>query len=239
MQPESKSLSIKTGIAAWPRLGRRGFTLMELLIVIGLLAALATLVLSNLTYTRTEALDGSLVQKELADIQRAFQRFAADCIPQQADYKLIAKYGLAPLIQYEGYLDENKNEAWTFTRWDNDRRRGWRGPYMEYEAEEAINIDLEGGMPDYYGQIEPKSGGWTVPLICTPYYVYDKDNWHGGYYRVIPEVAGGTNEITQLWVVFPSHEGTSDCLAPGCGKRDTSCIIDELEPYARRLILNY
>jgi len=213
---------------------RAGFTLIELLIVIGLLAALATLVLSNLTFTRTEALDDSLVQKELSDIQRAFQRFEADCVPRQDDYKLIAKYGLAPLMEYDEYLTGTGDE-WTFPEeWDNERRRGWRGPYIQdgqhsiFEGEEEINTStikintsINYSDPTTFGQ-PPLSSGTPVPVIFTPY-SHDKHNqdsnpedlWqfeHGDFYRVIPEMAG--SDIEKLWVVFPSHSGALVLAAP-------------------------
>jgi prepilin-type N-terminal cleavage/methylation domain-containing protein len=207
---------------------RAGFTLIELLIVIGLLAALATIVLPSITSTRTEALDDSLVQKELSDIQRAFQRFVADCAPQQDDYKLFAVYGLAPLIR------NNAADPWYFDEWDNERRKGWRGPYINVEGFVDINIAVDAnGIPTAYGQ-QPLSGGTAVPVIETPY-ADDEDGFAGGYYRVIPEVDSGT--IKQLWVVFPSHRGDLDVAALGCAATDGACIISNLEPYTRRLML--
>ncbi len=209
----------------------RGFTLMELLIVIGLLAALATLVMSGLEFTRTEALDDSLVQKELSDLQRVFQRFVADCVPQQSDYKLIAKYGLAPLMQYDDFLDGS--DTWSFNEWDRDRRKGWRGPYADYETEELVNITLDAhGIPTTPGQ-ERAAGGSAVPVICTPY-VHDDDGFDGGYYRVIPAVNSTTHEVEQLWVVFPSHSGA---LVLASSTADDPAGVRDL-PYKRRLILD-
>jgi len=210
--------------------GQRGFTLIELLIVIGLLAALATLVLSNLTVTRTEALDDSLVQKELADIQRAFQRFAADCAPKQNDYKKIAKYGLAPLMQFDEYLAGG--DTWTFSKWDNDRRRGWRGPYLDYEDNCTININTDAfGIPVQPGQ-PPYGSGSKAPVISTPYKA-DKDGIDGDYYRVIPET-DAAHDVKQLWVVFPSHSGVLTLQSPTA--EDPSGVRDL--PYKRRLMLD-
>jgi len=180
-----------------PGRARQGFTLIELLVVIGLLGALATLVLSSLRMTRTEALDDGLVRKELADIQRAFRRFEADCVPTQEDYALIRRYGLAVLARHDGYLDTG--EAWSFDgSWSSAKAKGWRGPYLEPEG--VVEIDAD-------NPAQPvQAGGTEVPVIATPY-VNDDDGQAGDYYRVVGEPASGAGTITALWVVFPSHDG--------------------------------
>jgi prepilin-type N-terminal cleavage/methylation domain-containing protein len=195
------------------RCGRRGanaFTLIELLIVIGLLGALAVLLLSNLTLTRTEALDTSIVQKELSDIQRAFQRFRADCVPTQADYKRIAQYGLEILCEYEGREDNLR--GWSFDYgWDPAKGKGWRGPYVQMEGTRTVNTTVgANGVPAVDDRGQPESAGGTeIPVVCTPY-VDDADGHTGDYYRVIPELDDLGETVTQLWLVFPSHSGQLD-----------------------------
>ncbi len=181
-----------------------GFTLIELLIVIGLLGALGALLLSNLGSNRTDTLDASIVQKELSDIQRAFQRFYADCVPGQVDLKHITKYGLAVLMDYEGFLEGG--DTWSFPEgWDNARGKGWRGPYLENEGIRTVNIAATSGIADNPAQPAVASGTTAdIKVVCTPY-VNDDGCYEGSYYRVVPEVSG-TNVI-QLWVVFPSHDG--------------------------------
>lgn len=188
----------------------RGFTLIELLIVIGLLGALATLVLASLQGTRTESLDESLVEKELADIQRAFQRFVLDCAPTREDYARVARYGLAPLMAYDGYLQTG--ETWSFDAWDDARGRGWRGPYIVREGTANVDVDVTAvgsgsvDIPTSLGQVEDASGT-EIPVVQTPY-VDDEDAWRGGeYYRVVPEFDTSDGTVVQLWVVFPSRSG--------------------------------
>ena len=206
----------------------RGFTLIELLIVIGLLGALAMLLLTSWSADRTKTLDSSIVQKELYDIQRAFQRFQADCVPKQGDYKLMTRYGLAILMKYPDDMQPGTGgDEWSFARhWDAERSRGWRGPYIESEG--TREVDLGGSPISTIGQPElPElEGGTPIPVICTPY-VNDDDGSTGDYYRVIPdENAATSGHVTQLWVVFPSHSGAYDPDAP------------DPDEQSRRLLLN-
>jgi len=217
--------------------GGRGFTLIELLIVIGLLGALATLVLSGLGASRTEAFNDALVQKELSDIQQAFQRFVLDCAPVRSDYALIAKYGLAPLMDpgHGGYLETG--DAWSFDdTWNNARGRGWRGPYLEREGETAIDVTMAANdIPMVLGQVEAATGGTEVPVVQTPY-VNDQDSQQGGeYYRIIPEFDAATGTVTQLWVVFPSESGAftfTPTYATGVTESDLASFA-----YKRRLVM--
>jgi prepilin-type N-terminal cleavage/methylation domain-containing protein len=205
-----------------------GFTLIELLIVIGLLGALASVMLSSLSVNRTESLDDSIVQKEMSDIQRAFQRFRADCVPSQDDLKLMTKYGLAVLMEYDGYLESG--DTWSFAKWDNAKGKGWRGPYVEREDGRYFNIATDSDdIADSPGQPCYDSTGTSstkeIPVVCTPY-VNDTGCYEGSYYRVIPEV--GSSEVTQLWMVFPSYNGSLPLNPEQPDSYD----------YKRRLIIN-
>ncbi len=197
---------------------RAGFTLIELLIVIGLLGALATLLLSTYSVNRTETLNDSIVQKELADIQAAFQRLEADCVLREEDYALVSRHGLAVLTT-PGLLPS----------WDADRNRGWRGPYIVAEASRQIN--LGGSGISTVGQA-PVAGGQEVSVVCTP---QAKGGNDGHFYRVAPELDGG--RIEQLWVVFPGDSGmmtgVPDVNSSDPAERDAF----EQYPYKRRLLL--
>lgn len=178
----------------------QAFTIIELLIVIGLLGALAALLLSNLNFDRTDILDSSIVEKELSDIQRVFQNFYADCLPNQNDLTLITKYGLAILMEYDGYL--HGDDSWSFDEgWNPAKGKGWRGPYISSEGSIKININFNSNP----GQQEDNSSTVEIPVIETPY-INDDDGVSGDYYRVIADQTGDI--ITELWVVFPSHSGT-------------------------------
>ena len=203
---------------------------MELLIVIGLLGALATLVMSELSMTREESLNDALVEKELSDIQAAFQRYVADCCPGQNEYEKFAMYGLAPLVRN----DSATPDPWYQEEWDSARGKGWRGPYVAYEA--AVEVDTTdsnaSGLPDAFGQ-RPDSGGTEILVIETPY-TNDDDGQNGDYYRVIPERDG--TEVTQLWLVFPSTSGAFPSISESIGAAALEDQLDAL-PHKRRLLL--
>ncbi|GEM_PF-1101495 len=196
---------------AAPAARRMGFTLIELLIVLGILGALASLLLSNYAVNRRETLDNSIVQSELAEIQRSFQAFRADCVLHKNttydDYALLARYGLAVLIKYNAYLASGEN--WSFSNTGDQGDKFWRGPYIEREGDRAIDRDAIG---------QP-TGSWTVPVLLTPYST-DTDFSH--YYRVVATIRNETTgkeevatpaavanlgpedeELIQLWVLSP------------------------------------
>lgn len=199
----NRGLPVETAKAS--RRTGRAFTLVELLIVIGLLGALAVLLLSNLSMTRTDSLDNSIVQAELADIQRAYRRFQADCVPTQADYRLMTSYGLEILFRCE------PTRGWSFpASWNSASGRGWRGPYLQSEGRRDIDItDADSdGIADSPAQPYGVVNVANVPVACTPY-VNDADGHAGDYYRVLPEVDTAVTppRVLRLWVVFPSHTG--------------------------------
>ena len=164
-----------------------GFTLIELLIVIGILGALAMMVMSSTSADRTQLIDRSIVQAELSDIQRAFQKFQADCVPSDKDYIEIAKTGLDILMKQPA-----ESERWTFpTQWNHDKQKGWRGPYLVAEGNQ--NIDAS----EYNGQ--NTDGNTTIKIIKTPY-ADDQVSKGGHYYRVVCDNA---KNPTKLWVVMP------------------------------------
>ncbi|MDO4583780.1 MAG: type II secretion system protein [Planctomycetia bacterium] len=188
---------------------RNGFTLIELLIVIGLLAALASVFFSHFTGTREEVAHDPIVQKELSDIQRAFHRMAVDCVLQrETHYLKIAQYGLAPLMANSLRTDGTDNTNWQFETWDNERGRGWRGPYLSSEG--YRNIDS--------ASIGQKSGSRTerIPVLTSPHSESETDRH---YYRVLAvdrdgkilapsdiDTADEVKRVEQFWVVCPETE---------------------------------
>ncbi|MDR1959652.1 MAG: type II secretion system GspH family protein [Planctomycetaceae bacterium] len=167
------------------------FTLIELLIVIALLGMVAMIVIPNITGKRADV-NEPIIQSELAEIQRAFFRLQSDSVPTSDDYQTVAKYGVAVLIkEYGGNIG---------AEWDNDRSRGWRGPYLSSEGER--NIDPAGiGQP---------TGGVPVPVILGP--GGDHDSKSDPYYRILASdenniilqpVPPDSLRIDQLWLVYP------------------------------------
>lgn len=165
---------------------RLAFTLLELLIVIGMLGALAALILPHLAIAKIEAFD-PIVQTEMQDIRIAFQRFYNDVMPDATQLDLFRKYGLAPLMQSE-LPDGTK-----FAGWDPDRCRGWRGPYLESEGTRVID-------PNSDGQVLDATGGVSIPVILDPYSKTDGD---ARYYRVLcGKDALGNYDGSKLALVF-------------------------------------
>lgn len=197
-----------------------GFTLIEMLIVIGLLGAVAMILLASFNTNREQTLDHSIVQKELSDLQRAFHRMAADCVLQQGDLEQIAQFGLALLM--ERVTDNGTVLA---EPWDVDKGKGWRGPYVEPESHRLI-------APSSVGQ---QSGAVLIPVIETPYSKSDAD---GSYYRLVATdenalVTDTAADIDQLWVVSPDKVND-----PGNGNPYEVGDPIECFPYRRRLLLD-
>ncbi|AKJ64840.1 type II secretion system protein [Kiritimatiella glycovorans] len=113
-----------------------GFTLIELLIVIGLLGALASLMLPLLKVDKEKSME-SVVQSEMYDIQRTFIRFYNHCEfatggpTNMADW---AAVDLAPLLTQ---TDTNSPSLFSYEEWDLAKNRGWRGPYAVSEGTNA------------------------------------------------------------------------------------------------------
>lgn len=147
------------------------FTLIELLIVIGLLGALSMLVLPRFTARRTEAFE-PMVRHEMQDIRRAFQRFRQDVVPTPGQLDLFRRYGLAPLLAQEV---AGAYGATDLPSWDEDRQRGWRGPYLETQGSRRID-------PGQPGQPVLTSGGTVVPVVLSPFSANTGD---GHFYRVL------------------------------------------------------
>ncbi|MDR3198993.1 MAG: type II secretion system GspH family protein [Planctomycetaceae bacterium] len=175
------------------------FTLIELLIVIALLAGIAMIVLPNLAGDKKEVAE-TIIQSEMAEIQRAFFRFKNDCTLKPEDYQTVAQYGVAVLLTKE--ID---NE-FSFDPWENDRQRGWRGAYLIQEDTRSID-------PVSIGQQE--NGNAKVPVICCP---QNNPNFPADYYRILatknkgeilaPNASDFTTEIHQLWLVYPYTDFT-------------------------------
>jgi type II secretory pathway pseudopilin PulG len=158
------------------------FTLIELLFVIGLLGLIATLIIPQLSGTKTDAIE-PIIQSELTEIQRAFFRFKNDYNLQKKDYNTIAELGTDILI----------TKPDTFELWDPDRQRGWKGPYLNSEHTQSIDTS-------HYGQ--PAGGTIEIHVVLTP----DNSN----YYHIIATdknndvlSQNNSNKIHQLWLLYP------------------------------------
>lgn len=192
-----------------------GFSLIELLIVIGLMGALAALVLPSITADKEEVVDGSMVAKEMMDIRRAFLAFEADCLPNRNDRELIGIYGLEVLMQFS----EEAGKDWSFPdAFDPARKKGWRGPYLH--AEGRTSIQLSGG--------QGAGTAADVPVVYDPR--YDTNSAEDAtrsqrYYRVVRyfhqyENSGKTISLDRLALVFIGANGILDTV-PASGMQAT------------------
>jgi prepilin-type N-terminal cleavage/methylation domain-containing protein len=169
-----------------------GFTLVELLIVIGLLGALSALALPRLHVTKSWAVDESMAPAEMMEIRRAYAAFQADCLPTFADKTNFARSGLAIL------MTTNLTGAADLTfplEYDPARGKGWRGPYLQREGERTVFLHEEG---------QPTSGSGataTIPVVHDPRHGMGGGGMDGYYYRVIRQ----TNE---LYVVYVGEDGS-------------------------------
>lgn len=169
-----------------------GFTLMELLIVIGLLGALTALVLPRLRVTKSWAVEESMVPAEMMEIRRAYAAFQADCLPTVADKTNFARSGLAILMTTNLTGAANLTFPLDF---DPARGKGWRGPYLQREGERTVYLHEEG---------QPRTGSGataTIPVIHDPRHEMGGGGEGEYYYRVIRQ----TNE---LFLVYVGEDGS-------------------------------
>lgn len=191
-----KESKINLSLKARAPLQKDAFTLLELLVVIGLLGALAMLLLPRLQMQRSQVVEKSLAPAEMMDIRRAFAAFEADCAPTPADWEIIEKYGLEILMEYDA------ERGWSFPdSFDYQRGKGWRGPYIEQQGTRRVYIDQNG---------QPLAGSGTtatIPVVHDPYSALPDDEH---YYRLIHTVESGKDYLKLVFIGSDGVLGTDD-----------------------------
>ena len=152
---------------------RNGFTLMELVLAVSILAVLAAFIVPTLSKVSQKA-RSDVVAYEMGKLRDAFRKLDGDCVLSDSQLEDIAGYGLWPLARIEHPADSSKN----IPSYAPARRRGWRGPYAVEEGEEKIDPNSDG---------QAASGtGTRVPVFRDPY---------SGYYRVLIPRGGNPGRL--------------------------------------------
>lgn len=156
----------------------RGYSLVELIVVVSILSALTVTMIIPQTSTIREEADSAVVAKEMSDLVAAFQQLNEDCVLTDAQIVEVDKYGLWVL-----FSKTHPAAGANLTEYNASSRTGWAGPYA---ASESPAVSITAAVAT--GQA---AGAVSVPVIHD---VYD------GYYRVMMPNAGA-NAHTRLALV--------------------------------------
>lgn len=123
-----KSFNSKIDFLPNSRLAR-GFTLLELLLVVALLALLASVALVAMDRTGTEARN-DLARIEMNEIRKALRMFYRDVghFPDALSGVVAEDLRASLLLSCDEASDVG------CTTWDPDAKRGWNGPYLSSEG---------------------------------------------------------------------------------------------------------
>ncbi len=144
------------------KLKQQGFTLLELLLVLSLLAMLATLAVSSMEHTG-EAVTDPIARAEMQAIRQALLQFKQDTgyLPNAGEYacaniiKPMNKTHVDAVL-WQDWCAHPANFWMLFEKpdvkestvedWNKDTARGWRGPYLTQVGDGWLDLPL--GYPD-------------------------------------------------------------------------------------------
>lgn len=139
---------------------RRGLTLLELVLVVAVLAALGAIVVASLGHTVNTARD-TLIRASLSQLRTvildSYYHDQFDTLPYPLDPSRLAYPQLVWLLV-------NPNPG---TPYDPVARRGWRGPYLLPPVGSQYVIDATRGFTAQYGENGDPAllDGWRRPIV--------------------------------------------------------------------------
>jgi prepilin-type N-terminal cleavage/methylation domain-containing protein len=150
-------------------LGRRGFTLLELVLVIGILVIIAGTVVATLDSASEDAAL-QLARSELGTLRDGCIRWRADMGAYPDASAISGSATVSPLIALTLQSGQSFQDGAgipymispTLNPWNPATRRGWRGPYVSFASSRIITIKVNGATGD------PDSGGALWSVIAEP-----------------------------------------------------------------------
>lgn len=135
---------------------QRGFTILELIIVIGLLAAVSYGALAAYDGVREDAL-AQVAETEMAEIVKALKQYKQDMgrFPEQLHPADFTSLQIGQILDGGVYRDLEDEE-----KWNPDTQRGWRGPYINGQGNGYV--DVGNGLSD------DGTGSAAVGAVVTP-----------------------------------------------------------------------
>lgn len=170
---------------------RRGFSLIELMIVVAILGALVAIIIPSFGTSEQSAKD-DVVVSEMRQLREAFAQFYLDNYPSDDALKDMAKYGLWPLFTTNA--PPAPLASVVRVGYDAANRLGWRGPYALMEKSDQ-SVYLQTGQIKDVAEGTVSGAVTAIPVALDPY---------GGYYRV----TAPASDPTDLYLVCTGPDRT-------------------------------
>lgn len=169
-----------------------GFTLLELLVVIALLAVITSLAVAAYDSDADDSIAISLAQSEMAEMAKALRQFKRDVgvYPQTSDPQIspMLEFHPADMSQLFVFLDEEENASGNptsdglddvggYRRFNPDTGRGWRGPYLEQRGVGCASFTGAPNIPNgivAFAKMDPFHRGYATPGFG--WHEYDASN---------------------------------------------------------------